>query len=87
MVKRADQLKKGDAILFLVKRTDPIVRRLPEPPPPELLAQEKKALRLYTRTGRPAGSRQFIARLDPGWAEGLEPAGRPRNVENGAASR
>jgi len=93
LVRRAEDYPWSSAAAHCGGRNDPILGRLMVPRPAEtadwsawLAQREDKGmlseLRLCTRTGRPAGSKQFVARLESKLGRRLQPkpVGRPRKV-------
>ena len=93
LVRRAEDYPWSSAAVHCGRRSDPVLGQLPEPRPSEasdwsawLAQREDKGmiskLRLCTRTGRPAGGEQFVARLESKLGRRLRPmpVGRPRKV-------
>jgi putative transposase len=94
LVRKAEQYPWSSAASHCSRRTDPVLAPLPERRPPGAedwaawLAEKEDdkmllRLRLCTRTGRPIGSKQFIAKLESRLGRRLEarPLGRPRKVK------
>ena len=93
LVRKAEDYPWSSAQAHCGMRDDPVLGPLPERRPPEssnwtawLAARDDEKmlsrLRLCTRTGRPAGSKQFLARLESKLGRRLQPkqVGRPRKV-------
>jgi putative transposase len=91
LVRKAEHYPWSSAAAHCGGRTDPVLAPLPEPRPlgaanwPAWLAEKEDEkmllrLRLCTRTGRPVGSRQFLAKLESKLGRRLQarPIGRPR---------
>jgi putative transposase len=91
MVRKAENYEWSSAAAHCRLRSDPVLSRLPKGRPAESthwsawLAEgddEKMltTLRLHTRTGRPAGSRRFVANLESKMGRRLhaKPVGRPK---------
>jgi putative transposase len=91
LVRKAEEYPWSSAAAHCGQRPDPILAPLPEPRPPEAanwaawLAEKEDEkmllkLRLCTRTGRPVGSRRFLAKLESRLGRRLQarPTGRPR---------
>ncbi len=93
LVRKAEEYPWSSAAMHCGRRDDPMLVRLPEARPPEtsdwaawLATKEDEEtlwrIRLCTRTGRPIGSKRFVARLEARLGRRLQamPVGRPKKV-------